>query len=127
AFIFWEHILTLDDEVELFWATNLTGAAVLFLSNRYIVLLMGVYVLCGFVTISRLIPLSCALYAKAYYGITVLQYIPWAVFSALRAFALTRNITIGALVFILSIVTVGLNFSQYGFGVTGVNHPILGC
>ena len=58
AFIFWEHILTLDDEVELFWRTNLTGAAVLFLSNRYIVLLMGVYVLCGFVTMSDKVCLS---------------------------------------------------------------------
>ena len=36
--IFFEHIITTDHEINLFWKRKFSGAVVLFLTNRYIVL-----------------------------------------------------------------------------------------
>ena len=40
AFIVWEHLITLDQEIRYFWRRKFTGAAVLFMLNRYIVLVL---------------------------------------------------------------------------------------
>ncbi len=39
ALIFFEHILTFGDEVEMFWKQKFTGATVIFLLNRYLILI----------------------------------------------------------------------------------------
>ncbi|KAI0701124.1 hypothetical protein C8T65DRAFT_741821 [Cerioporus squamosus] len=56
-----------------------------------------------------------------------LNYIPWALFSALRAFALSgRNWTIGLLVLVLSMVPVGLNFATARWAEV-ILDPQFGC
>ena len=42
AFVFYEHFLTFDVELEYFWTPKITGAVVLFLANRYLnIIVMG--------------------------------------------------------------------------------------
>ena len=36
--IFFEHIITTDHEINLFWKRKFSGAVVLFLTNRYLIL-----------------------------------------------------------------------------------------
>ena len=36
--IFFEHLITADREIDLFWKPKLSGAAALFLTNRYLAL-----------------------------------------------------------------------------------------
>ena len=38
ALIFFEHLLTTDREIDLFWRHEFSGAGVLFLTNRYLIL-----------------------------------------------------------------------------------------
>ena len=39
ALIFYEHLITADREIDLFWKPKFSGAAALFLTNRYLILL----------------------------------------------------------------------------------------
>ena len=43
ALIFFEYLLTFDQEVRLFWGKKLTGAVVLFVINRYTTLIYTIY------------------------------------------------------------------------------------
>ena len=70
---------------------------------------------------------------------------PTTVFSGLRAWVLTQNVMMTGLVSMLSLIPFGVNMvgpiqhasqvsylqhssqSQFSFGLTGVNEPILGC
>ncbi|OJT04279.1 hypothetical protein TRAPUB_5013 [Trametes pubescens] len=53
----------------------------------------------------------CDAYVKALQTIQLLQYFPWAAFSALRTYALSgRNWEIAAVVLLLSMVPIGINF-----------------
>ena len=57
AFIFYDYIITLDQEVETFWKETcskkrLSAAAILFLVNRYLVLLLRLVNMAGFAPIS---------------------------------------------------------------------------
>lgn len=40
AFLVYEHLITLEAEVRLFWVRRLTGATALFAINRYVALLI---------------------------------------------------------------------------------------
>ncbi|KAH9889050.1 hypothetical protein C8Q73DRAFT_668207 [Cubamyces lactineus] len=124
AFLSYEYLITFDREVSLFWRRKLTGASVLFSTNRYLPLLVNILNL----TISaRMSDTSCNDYVKALQTIEILQYMPWAAFSALRTFALSRGSWVLAmLVFLLSAVPIGVNFSQYRWLVV-YNDPMLGC
>lgn len=42
ALIFYEHLMTLSQEVRLVWGHKLTGATVIFFLNRYLLLAFGV-------------------------------------------------------------------------------------
>ena len=43
ALVFFEYLLTFDQEVRLFWGKKLTGAVVLFVINRYTTLIYTIY------------------------------------------------------------------------------------
>ena len=45
ALIFFEYLLTFDQEVKLFWRKRLTGAGVLFLANRYTTIIYTSYLM----------------------------------------------------------------------------------
>ncbi|KAI0334642.1 hypothetical protein GY45DRAFT_1343340 [Cubamyces sp. BRFM 1775] len=120
AFLTYEYLITFDREVALFWWRKPTGASVLFFTNRYLPLLINVLNLSISVRI-------CNDYVKALQTIEILQYLPWAAFSALRTFALSRGKwALAMLVFLLSAVPIGVNFSQYHWLVV-YNDPMLGC
>ncbi|KAI0365192.1 hypothetical protein BV20DRAFT_954792 [Pilatotrama ljubarskyi] len=124
AFLAYEWLITLDREVALFWRRKLNGASVLFLTNRYLPMLVQVL---NISSDARIRVFSCDAFVKALQAIQLLQYFPWAAFSALRTFALSRaNWSIAAVVFLLSMVPIGVNFSQYRWLVV-VNDRTIGC
>ncbi|KAI9063811.1 hypothetical protein FKP32DRAFT_1592041 [Trametes sanguinea] len=124
AFLTYEYLITFDCEVGLFWRSKFTGASALFLTNRYWPLLVQVL---NIASSARMSDKSCDAYVNALQTIELLQYFPWAAFSALRTFALSRgNWAISTFVFLLSMVPLGVNFSQYHWLVV-VNDPTIGC
>ncbi|RPD57173.1 hypothetical protein L227DRAFT_613789 [Lentinus tigrinus ALCF2SS1-6] len=110
--VIYEYSITVGREVRLFWGKKITGAAILFFLNRYIVLGFNTYALAN-----SSIPVSDV----------IAQYIPWAVFTGLRAFALCRSWFLSLLAFALSMVSVVINLVDYAFGVGGVNVSLFGC
>ncbi|KAL1940881.1 hypothetical protein VTO73DRAFT_7922 [Trametes versicolor] len=121
ALLAYEFLITFDQEVEMFWVRKMTGASVLFLSNRYLLLLGYILVMCEY------IPMSDTM-VKAQSVIHFLQYLPWAAFSGLRAFALNgQSWPLPTLIFLLSLMPMGVNFAQYSFGLTGSHDPTFGC
>ena len=48
GFIFYEHLITLGREIELFWIRPASGATVLFAANRYIFFLSNAFYLVQF-------------------------------------------------------------------------------
>ncbi|KAI0326263.1 hypothetical protein GY45DRAFT_1329139 [Cubamyces sp. BRFM 1775] len=125
AFLAYEFFITFDSEVELFWMPKMTGAAALFICNRYLPLLGYFLVMCEYIPMSDS---SCALMVKIQSTFHFLQYIPWAAFSGLRVFALNgQKWFLPTVVFLLSIVPMVVNFSQYHFGLSGSHDPTFGC
>ena len=43
--LFFEYILTFDQEVRLFWGKKLTGAVALFFANRYTTIIYTIYLM----------------------------------------------------------------------------------
>ncbi|KAM5541305.1 hypothetical protein V8D89_004859 [Ganoderma adspersum] len=99
AWLLFEYFITLDQEVDLFWGQKITGASVLYLSNRYL-------------------PLFCSLWwvpwwrqSLSFNGYEILGglmeyaiYVPVAAFSALRVYALSGKSNKWAIVtFLLSV------------------------
>ncbi|RPD60550.1 hypothetical protein L227DRAFT_575166 [Lentinus tigrinus ALCF2SS1-6] len=130
--IFFEHILTFGDEVEVFWKRKFTGATVMFLLNRYLILvsyileLASVWIKSDYVKPMHLY--RCMVDVRItdvfYYAL----YIPWAVFAALRAYALSnRNWPLAILVFLLGLVPYGMDMGQFAVGLTGYVDPVWGC
>ncbi|RPD54831.1 hypothetical protein L227DRAFT_657331 [Lentinus tigrinus ALCF2SS1-6] len=145
----YDYIITFDREVGLFWARSLTGASALFFAARYIPML---YVIFNLVKWYPSIPLeryqypltssslptptdvgfakprcSCDLLVKTSLTIDNLQSIAPAVFSGLRAFALTKNRALSLFIFVLFLAPFCVNMFQYHLGITGVNIPGFGC
>ncbi|TFK86762.1 hypothetical protein K466DRAFT_600045 [Polyporus arcularius HHB13444] len=122
--IFFEHILTFGDEVEMFWKQKFTGATVIFLLNRYLILvsylmeLATIWIEDDNVSTDLLFDFGIVIRTKDvfYFGL----YIPWAAFSALRTYALTnRHWPLPVFVFLLSLVAYGTDMAQYAVGLTG--------
>ncbi|RPD66872.1 hypothetical protein L227DRAFT_569085 [Lentinus tigrinus ALCF2SS1-6] len=125
AVFMYEWMLTFDREVDLFWRRKVTVSSILFLVNRYL----------PFVVILIFAPWQnppttgkrCA--AQYYIGdaLEILQYVPWAVFSALRAYVLSsKGWPVATLVFLLSLAPVGVNYATMAYATTVVD-PLLGC
>ncbi|KAI0730592.1 hypothetical protein C8Q76DRAFT_792748 [Earliella scabrosa] len=143
TFIFLEYLFTFHQEVELYWRRKFTGASGLFFVNRYLLISLTIIQIYGFFPMSdkrqvnsgvRRIPAqdadprgSCTIYAPFANVVNYLQYIPWAVFAAMRGYALTRSLIVALVLFLLSSVTLVLNFITFAFGLTGVNQIIDGC
>ncbi|TFK84135.1 hypothetical protein K466DRAFT_589157 [Polyporus arcularius HHB13444] len=125
VFLMYDYVITFGQEVELFWTNRLTGATVLFFANRYISLLFDVM---GLVEpFGRFSDQSCPRFVKALAGVSYSQYIIWASFSGLRAYALSRQKILSAFVFLLLLVPAGINYAQFSFGLSGVNSSLFGC
>ncbi|RDX51236.1 hypothetical protein OH76DRAFT_1417317 [Lentinus brumalis] len=126
VFLLYEYTITFGREVDLFWTRRFSGATVLFLANKYITLLNHLFDLSLYIPfhVSDKIMQTCNLHAKAFSSIDYLQYVPWAAFSGIRAFALCKSWALSVLVFTLSLVPLGVNFSVKMYGV---NDPTAGC
>ncbi|KAI0765598.1 hypothetical protein BD413DRAFT_573910 [Trametes elegans] len=126
AFLIYDWILTISEEVGLFCIRRLTGASVLYLFIRYIGLLA--YGILPFATFGSISDASCALIIKTQAFFAIFAYIPWAVFSALRVLALSRmNKPLAGFVLVLSLASPIVNFMNFGYGLTGVNVLTTGC
>ncbi|RPD71912.1 hypothetical protein L226DRAFT_615200 [Lentinus tigrinus ALCF2SS1-7] len=141
-----EYFVLLPREVDLFWKRRATGASVLFLSNRYSSLLSEVIQNAAIASMSDqrcvILPtlmrcvvteissqFSCANLNNATITIALLQYFPWAAFSALRTYALCRHgvgLLLGIFVFLLSSVPIAINFARYRW-LSSATIPMSGC
>ncbi|KAI0664199.1 hypothetical protein C8Q70DRAFT_930225 [Cubamyces menziesii] len=125
ALLMYYCLTTLDDEFKHYSSRKFTLATLLYIANRYIPLAYALYTLswigfsseekmypylCLFILQMRpLIPWhfdSCAVEWGIGVGVEDLQYFPWAIFSALRTYALQRKLYWAIIVFMLSLASV---------------------
>ncbi|KAI0730530.1 hypothetical protein C8Q76DRAFT_782247 [Earliella scabrosa] len=137
-----DYLITIDQEISLYWTHRLNGAAVLFFLNRYFLMIFNVCttfatflvnerwgsLLCNTRIFPQAIsPVSCPVFSKITWGLSFLPYLVWAAFSSLRAFALSRSWPAAIIVFILSAMIIVMNMSCYHFGLSGADIPRIGC
>ncbi|KAI0794543.1 hypothetical protein C8Q74DRAFT_1436465 [Fomes fomentarius] len=110
ALLIYDTLLTFSREVNWFWTGRMTGARVLFFANRYFSLCLFVLGLIDFAPFSDKIRESIKL--------SSINPISWnscqdtLVFSALRAFVLSKNKYLSICVLILGLAPVGINLSN---------------
>ncbi|KAI0652934.1 hypothetical protein C8Q70DRAFT_883373, partial [Cubamyces menziesii] len=114
ALIAYDYILTLDQEIQFIWMRKKTCASLLFLVVRYMAILAIVLLGSVGMTNDRVRPRlyrsmqvsatdSCVRFILAQGSLQIAQYLPWAVFSGLRALALSgMNWRLATVVFILA-------------------------
>ncbi|EIW59936.1 uncharacterized protein TRAVEDRAFT_122446, partial [Trametes versicolor FP-101664 SS1] len=113
----YEYLITLDQEVNLFWRRRITGATLLFLATRYLALLAGPILGAAtfallpdhhhYLCVSRL---SCVVLGYVQFVPSVMQSLVWAGFSGLRILALSgMNWALASAVFVLAVCPFGVN------------------
>ncbi|RPD63750.1 hypothetical protein L227DRAFT_608299 [Lentinus tigrinus ALCF2SS1-6] len=127
VFLLYDCVLTFDREVALFWTGRANGATALFFTIKYGTVLYNVLSCVSF--IPDMSSKGCVIFRLVRFAALVeyLRFFPFAVFSGMRAYALTRNWALGAIVLILSLTPFVINMTQYGQGVRGELDPIIGC
>ncbi|RPD59032.1 hypothetical protein L226DRAFT_524110 [Lentinus tigrinus ALCF2SS1-7] len=122
-------VTTLDREVACFWSTKLTssGSSLLFFANKAISTMVYIFALVAFASFHS--DESCSAFRKAGYAVSFLQFVPWAVFSALRAYVLSKSKLLGVVVLVLSVAPLVANLIPIGMGssLSGVTFPPFGC
>ncbi|RDX49147.1 hypothetical protein OH76DRAFT_1483363 [Lentinus brumalis] len=128
----YDAFVTSDREAVCFGTTKRTGAAFLFFANKWISMSVYVMVLVTFATLPSdkvsslsLSPgqgrsdgyQSCSSLVIVLWAAQTLQFVPGAVFSALRAYVLSRSKPLTLLVLALSLAPVGANLVPYGYQV----------
>ncbi|KAI0769942.1 hypothetical protein C8Q74DRAFT_1272247 [Fomes fomentarius] len=101
----YEYAITFEREVELFLRRKFTLSSSLFVTIRYLTLAISV------------LATSCAALYYIENLLSVLQYLPWALFSALRAYALSSGAgrrPLSILILLCSIVPLIVNFVDVG-------------
>ncbi|KAI0330637.1 hypothetical protein GY45DRAFT_1250337, partial [Cubamyces sp. BRFM 1775] len=114
----WEYLITLDREVRLVWRRKINSASVIFLLNRYIML----------VQFAVQLPLSFLISDKSVRPSVNRPLMPDPVlaFSSLRAYAMSnRTWPIAILVYLLSIATAGYNIVTNMNDRTAVRNPLV--
>ncbi|KZT73045.1 hypothetical protein DAEQUDRAFT_504178 [Daedalea quercina L-15889] len=123
--IFHEHMMTIAQEIRYVWGQRLTGATVIFLLNRYMVLLLGVTIILQ--TVAWDTPLATIM---LYDIVAIILYIIIAIFSALRVYAIGgRNLTFCLITLGLGLVTAFASVyfaarSSYAYVVVIDNIPV---
>ncbi|KAI0758218.1 hypothetical protein C8Q74DRAFT_1221898 [Fomes fomentarius] len=96
----YEYVITFDREMKLFWKQSITGSSILFIANRYL-------------------SLVAAMLDTPYPDPTTTKYLPWALFSTLRAHALSSGThgqwSISTLVLLFSLAPLVINFVRMGY------------
>ncbi|KAI0794461.1 hypothetical protein C8Q74DRAFT_1445830 [Fomes fomentarius] len=124
AFLIYDIIVTLDSEVNNFWAGRLTGAKALFFANRYIALLSIVAMIA---TNGLLSDKGCTSLERMVTVTQSLMFVPWAAFSAARAYVLGNNKPLSIFLFLCFLMPLGVNLAPLVLGITGEADPIFGC
>ncbi|KAI0738611.1 hypothetical protein C8Q80DRAFT_1124741 [Daedaleopsis nitida] len=75
ALVIYDYAITIGQEVEMFWKRKFTGATVLYLLNRYLLVLDYIF---DIATIERTSGNACTVLVKMENAMYSLQYIPWA-------------------------------------------------
>ncbi|KAI0657929.1 hypothetical protein C8Q70DRAFT_1055308 [Cubamyces menziesii] len=104
ALLLFHNLVTLEEVVYHLRKPKLTGSTVLFLANQYLPLAVALYFAWGWSSDATMWILGTVLEA--------LQYIPWAAFSALRLYALQRNVYWASIVFLFSLSPLIFNFAN---------------
>ncbi|KAI0707390.1 hypothetical protein C8Q76DRAFT_749020 [Earliella scabrosa] len=124
--LLYEAIITFDGEVEYFWKSTFTGASMLYLLNKYTAVAFYTMTLVVYLPIPT--DQICDRIQKTLILLELLQLLPWAAFSGLRVFALSKSWSLSALVLLLFLVSVGVNMEFNIVGdVIGYVDPISGC
>ncbi|TFK82230.1 hypothetical protein K466DRAFT_603848 [Polyporus arcularius HHB13444] len=128
----YDTFITLTGEVTFFWtAKGIGGASLLFFANKWISMTVYVILLVSFVSFHSdkmiLDVCSCSSFVIAERAMEILQFVPAAAFSTLRAYVLSRSKLLGLLVAALSLAPVGANLVEYGYQFSGENFPPFGC
>ncbi|KAI0695057.1 hypothetical protein C8T65DRAFT_698830 [Cerioporus squamosus] len=117
--LLYEGLITFDREVACFWNAKPTGASLLYFANKWTAILVNFFAMVGFAPFHS--------EKVATFALQVLQFVPGAVFSTLRAFVLSRSKLLGLLVLALSLVPVGANLVRYDYDISGEVIPSFGC
>ncbi|TFK83770.1 hypothetical protein K466DRAFT_467712, partial [Polyporus arcularius HHB13444] len=131
----YETCLTLDREVAYLWSAKRTGASLLFFANKWLSMTGYIMMLAEFASfpsdkvrsLNQCPVGSCSHFQVAVFAVGVLQFVPWAIFSALRAYVLAQSKFLGLLILTLSLAPVGANLVQYGYHLSGENIAPFGC
>ncbi|PCH41808.1 hypothetical protein WOLCODRAFT_24980 [Wolfiporia cocos MD-104 SS10] len=108
ALIFYEHLITFSDEVDLVWRYRFTSGTALFMMNRLCLLVQGIFnilEIAGWTT-----PLSCEILLVFQYVVKLSFFVVGAVFTSLCVYAISgkrRCLAVIALVF--GLAPVGTN------------------
>ncbi|KAI0788066.1 hypothetical protein C8Q74DRAFT_1196326, partial [Fomes fomentarius] len=107
--LLYEYLITISAEVDLFWRRKWTGASVLFFLNRYVSLLYFLFNTTDIFGTSQLAVCPCRASMKMIVVLNLILYVVWAGFSGLRIYSLSRNRAISSFIFLLSMISVGVN------------------
>ncbi|KAJ8472698.1 hypothetical protein ONZ51_g8344 [Trametes cubensis] len=117
------YVTTLHDEFKYWYKRKLTCATLLYMANRYLTLTYALYVL-------ALTPSSdqknCVVQQITAVVLANAQYFPWAAFSALRTYALQKNVVLAIAVFLFSLSPVFITLSATHWLSFSVD-PTAGC
>ncbi|EMD35285.1 hypothetical protein CERSUDRAFT_124639 [Gelatoporia subvermispora B] len=112
AVVFYDHLITLPLEVELIWGRKFNVVTLLFYLNRWTIFAWAMVQPFGFLSLATL-P-SCIGYSQLSNILIILLYIIWAVFSAVRIYAIsTRSWWLAILVLLLNLVPVASNSYEF--------------
>ncbi|TBU38267.1 hypothetical protein BD309DRAFT_1012611 [Dichomitus squalens] len=123
--VIYDWLLSLPRGVRLFHAGTSRGISTyIFISNTYIHLVNQCLLLCTYASLSEKV---CTGMILANYVWSYLSMIPPALFTGLRAFALSQKWSVAILTFVLSFMPVATGMIEFGYHPTGSVDPILGC
>ncbi|KAI0704458.1 hypothetical protein C8T65DRAFT_653590 [Cerioporus squamosus] len=125
AFVAWDYIVTLDREVDLFWLRRRTTGSILFFANRYFH--PDVQLPCKNTGLSEAGYTPDCKFLRDIAGLSYFPFVPWAVFSGIRAYALSKRLLVSTLICLLSLIPPVVHFCLYFRGNAGVFLPIHEC
>ncbi|KAI0754334.1 hypothetical protein C8Q80DRAFT_1265985 [Daedaleopsis nitida] len=128
TFFAYDLAITFDREIQFFWKRKFSIPSALLVATRYWYLLVCVtYILQ--IALHSNEGYHIHIYAASIMNIIVeyTLYIPFAVFSGMRAYALCKSWIISGVITLLSLAPVCVNFIKFGMFYTLELFPVLGC
>ncbi|TBU39399.1 hypothetical protein BD309DRAFT_969767 [Dichomitus squalens] len=125
SLVLYDWMITLPREVQLFWTGKSSILSVcLFILNRYLTVIWWIL---DMIKTAPLFDKNCHRMALASLIVYSFVLIPTALFSSLRAYALSRQWKLALAIFVLAIVPVATHVTMFPYGPFGIVDPKLGC